>query len=281
MKRNKAISLLIPLIFGIIFILPLISAATLNRPVSNGNYSTTMTVNVTVDSNVANNMTNTTCYYNSSGGTATTFLVEILNATAGDLDFTSTSVSISALSDATTYNISCRIFNRTTFNSSVSVSSVVIDNTNPTTSLTFDTDSISTSDSISIDWSSSDATSGLNTVTTTLTSPDTSRCPTKTYTSTTGDYGFYGEDTKCRGTYTVLVSAVDYAGNTGTSSKTFKASSSGLTKSGSNTLGGTSKSQFSQGQEINSKNLPLGETGTNIAILIILGAAIYLFIKRK
>jgi len=277
---NKKVMLLIPVLIGIMFVLPLLSATTiLVTPATNGNYTKSLSFSLTGGNNPgqANNMTNVTCYYNASGGTAATFLIEMLNSSVSSTTFSGVGT---LTSETETYNITCKVYNMTTLNSTLYASGITIDGTTPVTTLSLETENLQSRDSNLIQWTASDATSGLVSVVTTITSPDTGRCPTKTYTDTNGKYALTDDATACSGTYTVLVTATDYSGNIGTSTKTFKVSSSGLTKSGSNTLSGSQKSQFSQGQEINS-NKPLGETGTNIAIIIILGVAIYLFVKRK
>lgn len=281
--NNKKVMLLIPVIIGIMFVLPMLSAAvTVPRPALNANLSGTFQVDCSyvngtdITSPV---IASSSFYWNGTGSevlfatrsgdivNSTDFLVTLTTADAGIVD------GVGGIKCALGNSTSPRYANGTG-------SKVTIDDTVPATTLSLETQNLQSRDSILIQWTATDATSGLNTVVTTVTSPDASRCPTKTYTDTNGKYALSDDLTVCSGEYTVLVTATDYTGNIGTSTSTFKVSSSGLTKIGSNTLGGTQKSQFSQGQEINS-TLPLGETGTNIAILVILGCAVYLFFKRK
>jgi len=282
---NKKVMLLIPVLIGIMFVLPLMSAAvTLNNPVTKGNY-TDITFNCTKLINDAPiNTTNVTLWYNATGGTVGTMLAssKINNDTTNDLSFYLSGISVSSLSDLTTYNFSCKADNGTSQVWSAGVGSVTIDNTSPVTTLGLDSTNIYTRDSITIQWTATDATSGLSSVVTTITSPDSSRCPTLTYTDTNGKYALSDDKTVCPGVYTVLVTATDRAGNIDTTStKTFKVTLAGLSKSGSNTLGGSSKSEFTQGSEISNNNLPLGENGTNIVILILILGSLWYFFKKK
>jgi hypothetical protein len=260
------------------FVLPMLSAATtIVSPVASGNYSTTMLVNVTTA--VANTL-NVTCYYNASGGEATTLLVAINNSSTGQTTFTNAAVAISSLTEVGTYNISCTA-NGDTTEKSAPKTGIRIDNTVPTTFLALESSSISTMGNVRITWSSSDSGAGLSTVVTNITGPNSGSCATLSYTDTSKTVSINGQSTKCEGTYTVLVTATDYSGNVGTSTATFKAEDSGLSKSGSNTLGGTDVSQFSQGKEVSSTRSKLGETGTNVAILVLVIAGAYLFFKKK
>ena len=141
------------------------AATTMNKPVAIGNYSSPLTINVTVESNVANNITNVTCYYNASGGIAGIFLTEILNDSVGDLDFTNSTIVTTGLTDGSLYNISCAIYNGTTLNSTISVSNVTIDNTVPNvTLLTIPTSSGGYKDSIVLNVSVNDVLIGMDSV---------------------------------------------------------------------------------------------------------------------
>ena len=128
-SKNKFISLAI--LSLAIFLSPLIVAATtMSVPVTDGNYSTTLALAVTVDGNGAFNMSNVSCFYNSAGGAATTVLAHIVNTTASQTSFTS-SVDISSFTDLRTYNVSCQIWNMTTLNKTLSAIRVTFDKTDP------------------------------------------------------------------------------------------------------------------------------------------------------
>lgn len=276
---NKKVMLIIPILIGIMFILPMLSAATMTAPVTNGNYTKSLAFDITVGANGVNNMTNTTCYYNSSGGATGTYLLQMLNSSASSTTFTGTAAALS--SETRTYNVSCEIRNGTTLNSTLYANTITIDGTNPVITLTLDKDRTTVTNTIHLDWTTSDATSGLSTVVTTVTSPNTDRCATKTYTSTTGDYALTGEDTKCEGTYTALVTATDYSGNIGTSTSTFKIDSAGSSKSGSNTgLSGTAGVPVSTGN-IFGTGANGGINTNTVIVLIILGICFYYILKKK
>jgi hypothetical protein len=103
MKNQKFVSLGIFLVLCLALV-PLLSATTtINVPASSGHYSTTLDLNVTTD--LADTL-NVTCYYNLSGGPATTLLTAITNTSVSQTEFTD-SVTISSLTDSATYNISC------------------------------------------------------------------------------------------------------------------------------------------------------------------------------
>jgi len=135
-KINKFLGLAIL----VLAILPMVSAATtMTVPISGGNYSTTLLLAITVDANGVNNMTNITCAYNSTGGSAevgeATQLATILNTTADQTSFVS-SVTISSFTELATYNISCEVSNFTTggvstLNTTLYASGVAMDNTAP------------------------------------------------------------------------------------------------------------------------------------------------------
>ncbi len=126
-------------LFGIFFvtafIIFIIATSTINSPIQYGNYSTNLNVTVTVDSNGANNMSNITCYYNSSGGAATNFLVQILNITASQTVFTNASINITSIGNSANYNISCFIYNLTSLNNSLSFSNITLDSLPPNISI--------------------------------------------------------------------------------------------------------------------------------------------------
>jgi hypothetical protein len=278
---NKKQIIPIVLLVALSFAVPLICATSMTGPVDNGNYTKSLAIALTVTGNGANNMTNITCYYNATGGPTGTFMIQILNTTPQQTSWTGTAtLTTEALK---LYNVSCQVRNGTTLNSTFYAKNITIDGTNPVTSLTLESVSLPVTSSNTISWTATDATAGLKTVVTTVTSPDTGACPTKTYTDTNGRYALVDESTRCDGDYTVLVTATDYSGNIGTSTKTFNAYLAGLTAGGSSTLGGNQQSQFSGGSEINSpkqSNLPLGETGTNVAIVLLLVIAIWYFLKK-
>lgn len=252
-----------------LFILPMVFAATsMTAPVTNGNYTTSLTVTIGVNPNGANNMTNVTCYYNASGGAASTYFLQILNTTTSQTTFT----GVGTLpSDTTTYNISCNVYNGTSLNKTLSVAPVTIDGTAPVVSLSQYSSDVDLSGLQKLTWSSSDATSGLNTVTTTVTSPSPSTCPTQTWTTTSAtDQLVPTTALGCDGTYTALVTAVDYSGNIGTATKTFNVVAPGYkSNSALGSAGSQASTQANKGVD------------TKVIVIAIVIIVLYFFVLKK
>lgn len=263
MRKNQTnVLALLALAFGLLFILPFASATTtLVSPVAGTNQSTTMVVNVTTD---LTEPLNATIWYNASGGATGTLLTTILNDTDGDTEFYSASVDISSLADATTYNFTA-IVNNGTDTEETAGALLTIDNTAPSTSITLGRSSINVGNTNDFSWTSSDATSGLETVSLTVTAPGS--CSISSSTDSAGSMTVTGsQQTGCSGTYTITLTATDYAGNSDTSTQTFKATEAGK-KDGSNTLGGN------QGEPTKTQNL----------IWVALGIIViyFVFFKKK
>lgn len=259
-------------LFSAMFLLVILSigigmvsaATTMNSPVASGNYTGTLNVSVTVDQNGAFNMTNVTCFYNSSGGLATTFLVAIANTSKSSLVFENGSIDISSFTETSTWNISCDVRNGTganSLNQTISVASVTIDSTAPLCTLTGDHKTIPWKGIIQLDWTSSDAVSLVSTSTTidgpqdqtTITDTDTSDSRTLT-----------SQETAYWGDWTVTTTATDRPGNTATCTYEF---SSYL------------PDDVSGEGEVTPK-APLN-TGTIVIGLLIIGAIAYFVMKKK
>jgi len=110
-KRFLRVGLSISLVIVSLVIL-VYATATLNSPVTGGNYSSTM--NFTCTASIANAL-NATLYYNASGGRiilgVSPNLTTITNTSASQTVFTSSAISVSALTEANTYNFSCLVSN--------------------------------------------------------------------------------------------------------------------------------------------------------------------------
>jgi len=199
--------------------MPVVLATTsMSSPVDYGNYTGTMTVTVTAQDNGENNMTNVTCYYNASGGAATTYLTEILNTSAGQLIFTK-SVSISALTDAMIYNVSCNVYNDTTLNSTYSAGNITFDSTDPTCDLSKKHSKPAYKGIQELTWSSSDA---LSLVSTAITIDRPQTGSDMTYTDASRTLTLLSTDTPYIGDWTTTVVATDRSGNTATCTETWK-----------------------------------------------------------
>lgn len=225
MQNNKKILLTVLLSF--VFLLATMSftmaATTIVKPVTNTNY--TGTVNVTVTTAQAN-VGNVTCWYDPLGGTAYVYWLRIQNTSAGQTWFSNPTVSISALADKLTYKVICGVFNPANSNveNSTAVTNIGFDNTAPVVTLSLLSEKLNAGNTQEITWTSSDATAGLTSTSVTATSPDTDNCPVQTWTTATGTHVQIATDggvASCTGTWTVLVTATDKAGNIGTSTATF------------------------------------------------------------
>ncbi|MBU2562601.1 MAG: hypothetical protein KKF68_03000 [Nanoarchaeota archaeon] len=146
--NKKILLLFISGIFLISFCYGIFAAATLTSPVVYGNYSSNVATTFISITGLAGvpGITNITCYYNESGGTTNTsaVLIEMLNYTSIQASFNDSNYSgttnlsnlvetadISYPSTAIGYNISCALYNGTSLNTTLSVTNVTIDNTNP------------------------------------------------------------------------------------------------------------------------------------------------------
>ena len=299
---NKKVMLIIPILIGIMFVLPLIMAVSTVSMTIKDYSNLTKSLSTVVSVSGTDNVTNITCFYNATGGAQypalnTTYWASAINTSQGQSTFTLTGTYVGSDTNKNV-NITCAIFNATTGgtlqlpagNGTVSAQNVTIDSANPITTLQLDIANIGTRDPILVKWSAVDSGSKLATFSINVTTPDSNRCPPVNITNSsdltagvtgstlTGQYQVLGDQNACGGTYTVTLTATDFSGNSGALTKTYRVSLSGL-KSGSNTLGGVSQSTLASNQA--NKNLILGDTGTSIAIILIIGAAAYLFFKRK
>lgn len=227
MKKEKDLvkkSLIIfSVLLAISFFSMVVSATTLNSPVTGGNYSGTMSISVTVTGGLPGNATNVTCLYNATGGATGTYLTQILNTSAGQLTFTGTP-SISALSDLRTYNFSCTVSNSTTVNTTLYANSITVDNTAPTVTISTDQSTGYQKDYVGLNWSCTDATSGVNTKSVTLTANGDAGCTidgTTSWSTATGSQALSGTQTQCAGLYTNTLTCADYSGNSNTATSTF------------------------------------------------------------
>ncbi len=270
--KNKFLlttSLLFTIVLAIL-VIPMVSAAnTLNSPVIYGNYSTTMTVLLTMDANgAATNMSNITCWFNASGGlitekNETTVFVEILNTSKTQLIFTE-AVTISGYAEVLAgdgYNISCDIYNNSEANTTVSAANITFDHTDPACSLNGDHNIIPYKGTILLTWTSSDALSAL---TTSVTIDGPQDQTTITDTDANDERTLTSQETKYFGDWTVTILATDQAANTCTETYTFK-------------------SYLPDGEiwEAGEPAVPK-DTGRTLLLLGIVGVIIYFaFIKKK
>ena len=258
MKQNKLLILTTILVMFVLAVIPIMSAATtLTNTVAGGNYSDSLITTMTVDQNTVFNMTNVTCYYNVTGGAATTFLVEMLNSTPEDLVFQNTT-DIAAFAETMTYNISCNVYNKTTLNTTISVAGITFDHTDPVCSLVRQSNTIEWKDTQLITWTSSDAVELVSTLVTIdrpedgadITDSDANDARTLT-----------SQETKYVGDWTTTILSTDRPGNTCTETVTFK-------------------STYGDG-EIWEPTAPPTDTGKNLLLLIILGVVLWVIFGKK
>lgn len=220
--RNQIISISIIMALAMVFALTMVSAvSTLNAPVNFGNYTKSLTISLTIASNGPNNMTNVSCYYNATGGAATTALVEILNTTVGGGAAQTAYSGVGTLTTEGygTYNISCEIMNDTSLNKTISRQNITIDGTNPVVSISAIQPRIAMDEVIDLSWS--DADTKLQTTTVSVVSPNANSCPTLSYTDATRTLQLMNSQTRCDGTYTATIIGTDYSGNTATATDTW------------------------------------------------------------
>ena len=258
MKTNKILLATILAMF-VLAVLPLMSAATtMDMPVAGGNYSTPLNISVSVDTNGADNMTNVTCYYNATGGKATTWLVEMLNDSHSDLIFEDATIAIDGLTELATYNISCAVYNLTTLNTTVSKATITIDSTDPLCSLVRQSKTIDWKGTQLITWTSSDA---LSLVSTAVTIDRPEDGADMTYTDANRALTLLSQDTKYVGDWTVTMTGTDRPGNTCTETVTFK-------------------SNYGDG-ETWEPTAPKKDVGKTVLLLLIVGIVAYFIFKKK
>jgi hypothetical protein len=211
--------LITTILLASLFIMPLVFAATtMSSPVTGNNYTGTMTVTVIYDGWNAVNMSNVTCYYNSSGGATGTTLVIISNTTSIQKTFTD-SVAITSLSETSTYNISCNLNEATKTNLTLYASGITVDSTNPLCSLTKKYSNPPYKGIQQLIWTSSDA---LQLVSTAVTIDRPQTGADMTYTDSGRDLTLLSTDTNWIGSWTATVLATDRVGNTATCTQTWK-----------------------------------------------------------
>lgn len=280
-NKNMLIALIATVL--ILSVLPgILAVTTMSSPVTSGNYTTAtnnISVIVTVDGNGDNNMSNVSCYYNLAGGAgsinSTYLLVAISNTTASQTLFTG---SGTLATESAVYNITCLVLNGTTLNKSIQVTSVRADGTDPVVSLSRESSNVNMNGLQHLTWSAADT--YLKSTTVTMTSPDSTLCPTQTWTDATStNYIIPDQYLSCVGTYTVALNANDYSGRTASAtSVTFTVDAPGA-------MGGS-------GVGVGGGGVPAttgvisgpGKTSTlniSVVLLIAAGIIVYFLIKKK
>jgi|TARA_Y100000310_G_scaffold327046_1_gene392799 hypothetical protein len=162
--RKLLLASLISLIFFISFILAL-GTSTIDSPVSNSNHSGTLNFSCTTS---MENVTSVSLLYNSSGGATPTTnnLSSIINSSLNQSVFENSSVnlSLSSITDSSTYNMTCYAYNGSDEYYSSSAN-ITIDNTPPNvTGFSNTIDNGNYSKTIVVNISVNDSTMGVDSV---------------------------------------------------------------------------------------------------------------------
>lgn len=227
-KRNFLISIILGIfLFSINLI---IATNSMSSPVNYQNSSSPLTITVLYDGKNVNNMTNVTCYFNSSGGSALELPLSILNTSSTQTIFTGNK----ALTIETrSYNVTCLLQNCSevdcTTNSTFHAINITIDNTAPTLVTTTDNGGVTQSkvfqkESIGLNWSCTDSLSGVTSTSVSYTANGDAGCTiagTTSWATSTGSQSLSGTQTQCAGKYTIASTCTDYSGNTATDSDIF------------------------------------------------------------
>lgn len=261
---KKQILYLLTLMAFVITMISFVSALTVvntfTAPTSGTNYTSPLTITVNtmeVAPGGNQNMTNVSCYYNSSGGKISTSgvysLAYMINSTKGQTLWTTTA----SLSDSATYNISCLIQNQTTLNQTLYANHVAIDNTGPVITFDVKEKNVNPNGVIEAKCSYTDATTG-----TTAASNLSYKNPAGVISTLTADGTYQAvkdASTSMEGNYLFTCYAADYSGNKATSTSTSTVQGFTITTNSGTSTGGNS----------------------NLILLIIAGLAIYYFATKK
>jgi len=188
---------------------PEVQEANFSSPVTSGNYSGTLVLNVSIIDNgvldtVFFNITNSSGQQNATS-TASNPSGNVWNASIDTSGFPDGVYNITVFANDTYNNL----------NNSARVHSLKFDNTNPSPTASCSPSSVSTGATFPCSCSASDATSDVQTTSSSSTSPENTGTPATA------------------GTFTYTCSATDYAGNTASSTASYTVTSGGGTSSSS------------------------------------------------
>lgn len=213
MDKSKQLMLPLFVVLSIVAMTMMASAATtLVAPVIDNNYTGSLTFNCSTTLLEANNAT---WYYNETGGRAVTVLSSLTNTTGNQSAFAK-SISITSLTDATTYNITCAVvLTNATEEYADGITPITFDSTKPTCTVTKAKSFIEIiNEPNTLTCSCSDAIDSAAVNTRTLTKPSGS------VTITTDSYVTKSGDTDQVGKYTYACYSTDDAGNVATTAST-------------------------------------------------------------
>ncbi len=255
-KNMRKINIIITTLILLVIMPMVLGASSMTVPIGYTNSSSPITLTVVYDGWNDVNMTNMTCYYNASGGPATTTLATVENTTSTQTTFTTTgTLSTDALA---IYNISCRLNMATGTNASFSAANITIDSTDPLCTLDRKYGRPAYKGIQELTWTSSDALSLISTAVT-IDRPQTGS--DMSYTDTSKTLTLLSTDTNYVGDWITTLIATDRAGNTVTCTEDWKS----YMPNGEGTPG-------------------YEETDSNkrlLVIVIILAGGLYLIFKKK
>ncbi len=199
---------MVPLVFAV---------TTINSPFTFSNHTGNVIVNATTD---LADTTNVTCWQSSTGGASETLLIRMENTTASQLHWEET-VSISALTDSASYNVTCEatIINGGSAENSTGLLDITFDSTNPRCTTNIDAKTIAYKGNQRIIWTSTDEV-GLGPAAITIDRPGLGS--DLTYTDVNRELTLTSQDTKYLGDWTFTLITSDRPGNTATCEESWK-----------------------------------------------------------
>jgi hypothetical protein len=228
MQKQKLI-LPIAILLVMALVIPMVSAIPVfQEPVAGSNWSTARDTNwnFTITEGISNEITNISCKYNASGGSAAlgTFIVEILNTSSNQTTFSSTAVTLPT-TDSTDYNITCVVKNLSCVNHTLYVTDVGVDNTKPVVTMSTDYTSVNLGRYFKYTISISDATTGLEISYCNITDAEGEVDKDGVISTSASSVDF--TYTEVAGTYNITCVAVDNAGNANNNSVQVTAKATG------------------------------------------------------
>jgi len=277
--HNKKIILGIMTLLCLCSVVSIVSAGTadvapsLNIPVVNNNYTTSiiLSCNVGTTNESSGEVFNATFWRSASTGGAAETKIATENNISADMYQNITYVyDISSVTDSATYNFTCEVRNTTDSINSSGIYPVTLDSADPTYTFVLAKSNQADYKGLqTLTWTTADATAGVRRVSVSVASPNSDLCANQSWTSTSeADKTI---DLDCTGTYTAYLSVIDDAGNTATTSDSFKVYAGGARAADAG-VGAETFSIFGDGAS--------GDVKTIIGVAL-LGLILWLIFKKK
>lgn len=273
-RTNKSLAIMMAM-FSVLFVcfvgIPAVSATIAQvAPAANSNQSANFVANfsfVNITDGITNAASaNSTFYWNSTGSWVA----------VSKSGFSCTAANCIATLDISTMGEGVGYLNFSAGNSTRVLAGTVgskftVDRTAPAITVTTSPATLSVRGAETVTWAVSESGSGIQSTSVTITSPDSVRCPTLSYTDNSNTVQLTAEQTKCQGTYTVTVTSTDYSGlsSTDTTGSFKTVTPDGAFNSQKDFINGISSIQ----QKSPSNN--------GLWIVIIISIVIYLFVRKK